>query len=425
MIDKFGKLRLIIEKEVSIIKEIILLREQSSKEKDFIIKQIESLKGFFEKINEELLHSLEEISEDAGGIFSDFPENIPFEGEKIELAPLGKNGKRKSHRWGSLEKETIKRLRKIKKENKKKKIIKPKPYVKASNQMFFNYAQRLSKNKFFDKVKTSLEKTNMQYTTEGYLSVIFFNTFLSAIFGVLLYILLLFLKINSSDMSISFSTNGILMKSIELFPIIFLLPIVVFFISYFYPSSEADSEREKINQELPFVIGDLNSVAESLVNPANMFRIIINTKEYPSTKKEFIKLINEIDGYGLDLISALKIIAKKSPSKELAEILNGLATTISTGGNLTEFLRGKSKKLILEYKLRRKRFTKFAGSFMEIYISLILAAPMILMLLLIMMRISNFGLKFSVSSITIMVVSVVSVMNIFSVIFLNVKTSRL
>ena len=247
MTDRFGKLRSIVEKEASIIREITLLHKQSPENKNFIIKQIESLKELFEKFNESFFHSLKEISQKTEDVFSDFSENIPFEGEIIEFAPLGKDGKRKEHKWTPLEKETIRRLRKMGKENKKKRVLKPKPYVKASNKMFFNYSQKLSKKDFFSKVRDSLEKTNMQYTTEGYLSVIFFNTFLSAIFGFLLYILLLFLKIDFSNMNISFSTSGMLMKALEFFPIIFLIPTIVFFISYFYPSSEADRKSTRLN----------------------------------------------------------------------------------------------------------------------------------------------------------------------------------
>ncbi len=124
---------------------------------------------------------------------------------------------------------------------------------------------------------------------------------------------------------------------------------------------------------------------------------------------------------GHDLITSLRNVAFKSPSKKLGELLNGLATTITSGGNLPEFFNKRAESYLFDYKLEREKYTKMAETFMDIYISVVIAAPMILMLLLMMMKISGFGIPLSTSAITIIMILGVCVVNIGFLTFLSLR----
>ncbi len=60
---------------------------------------------------------------------------------------------------------------------------------------------------------------------------------------------------------------------------------------------------------------------------------------------------------------------------------------------------------------------------MDIYISVVIAAPMILMLLLIMMKISGLGIGFSTGMIGLIMALGVSMINVVFLVFLNVRGS--
>lgn len=166
------------------------------------------------------------------------------------------------------------------------------------------------------------------------------------------------------------------------------------------------------------------AISGSMIDPSKIFNIIISTKEYPYLSKEFTKVINEINIYGYNFVSALRNAAFNSPSKKLSELFSGLATTINSGGDLPEFFDERSKTLLFEHKLEREKYTKAAETFMDIYISVVIAAPMILMLLLMMMKVSGLGLSFSTSTITLMMVLGVTVINIFFITFLHMKKTE-
>jgi flagellar protein FlaJ len=190
---------------------------------------------------------------------------------------------------------------------------------------------------------------------------------------------------------------------------------------YSYPSLEKKSAESAIDQELPFATIHMAAISGSMIDPSKIFSIMISTKEYPHIEKELVKLMNEINIYGYDLVSALRNIAFNSPSKKLAELFNGLATTINSGGNLPDFFNKRAETLLFEYKLEKEKSNKAAETFMDIYISVVIAAPMILMLLLMMMKISGLGLSLSTSLITLIMVLSVAVVNVVFIVFLHLK----
>lgn len=200
-----------------------------------------------------------------------------------------------------------------------------------------------------------------------------------------------------------------------------MFPILTFLLMYFYPSTERSSIEKRINQELPFATINMAAISGSMIDPTKIFSIIVVTKEYPTLEREFLKIINGVNIMGYDLVTILKNSAFNSSSKKLRDLFNGLATTISSGGDMPKFFDERAKSLLFEYNLEREKSNKAAETFMDIYISVVIAAPMILMLLLIIMQVSGLGIALSSSAITIIVVLGVLLINIVFLSFLHIR----
>jgi len=199
------------------------------------------------------------------------------------------------------------------------------------------------------------------------------------------------------------------------------VPTATFFSVYFYPSTEKNSIAKKIEQELPFAVIHMSAISGSGIEPAEIFKIITVSREYPFIRKELRKILNQINLYGYDLVTALNNVIKTSPSQRLAELFAGLSTTISSGGSLTDFFQKRAETLLVDYRLEREKYTKIAETFMDIYISVVIAAPMILMLLLIMVSISGFQVPFSPGEMTAIIVLVIAVINLIFIGVLQLK----
>ncbi|HEA46500.1 MAG TPA: hypothetical protein ENH99_01840 [Candidatus Pacearchaeota archaeon] len=446
-----GKLKESIAKERKIVNEITSLfnhikRADSPEERKMISSQITSLKVSLGKEGQTVLNAAGKIS-----LFKQLNKNVPAKVpaspihnfNKSPKTPVGspspthnvqtgypiipvgnpsmKEGKDKM-KLGSLEKIALKRFKKKKEEKPKvKKQRKVNKYVQISSRFFYNFSNSLIKKGKFREMRRDLVKANLGFVPANYISMMFFTTLLSIFFAFFVMLFFLFFNFTMQVPFIVPAAESLAIRFLKVFWIMILIPVAVTGFTYFYPSLEKKSLESKIDQEIPFATIHMSSISGSMIEPSKIFSIIISTKEYPFLEKEFTKLQNEINIYGYDLVTALRNRAFNSPSRKLSELFNGLATTITSGGKLSDFFEKRSEGLLFEHRLNKEKESKAAETFMDIYISVVIAAPMILMLLLMMMRISGLGISLSTTAITLIMILGVSLINVLFITFLHLK----
>lgn len=331
---------------------------------------------------------------------------------------------KKEFRLKDIEKNTIKRLKKKEKKSVQKKVSKPDFLISTSNRLFSNLSNSLIKSGKFSRLKRDLVKGNFPYLLKTYISLMFSYTIISFFIGILLMTFFLFFNLSGVPPYISISSESIISRIAKVVWIPIMLPLLTFFVAYIYPSLERGSAERKIDNELPFAVIHMSAISGSNIEPSKIFQIIISTREYPALEKELYKIINEMNVFGKDMVSALREASRKCPSKKLSDLFNGIATTVTSGGSLSNFFDKRASSLLLDYRLDREKDTKSAETFMDIYISIVIAAPMILMLLLIMMKISGIGIALSTGMITLLMIAAVIVINIGFMTLLHLKQNK-
>lgn len=412
-----------IEKNKKRLNELI-----NSEEKMLVENQLKSLQNNLKIINQKVGDSLKNLTfSTALEIEKKLPkEKIKDEKDESTKKFASKGGKvfdLKQISPRGLEKETIRRLKKTEEESKKKKQKDKSTYSQIASKFFSKSSRKFLGQKTFQKMEDDLMKANLNFTPRGYVSVIFLTTFLSILAAGFLFLFFLFFNFGATLPIITRAVEPLTERFMKVVWILFLVPIGTFLMMYVYPSLERKAAGESIDRELPFATIHMAAISSSMINPINIFRIISSTKEYPALDKEFTKMINEINIYGYDLVSALKNTAKNSPSKRLSELLNGLATTINSGGDLPKFFEKRSETLLFNYRIRQQKESKSAETFMDIYISIVIAAPMILMLLMMIMKISGLGIAMSIGLISLLMILGVTIVNAIFLTFLHLKKS--
>jgi archaeal flagellar protein FlaJ len=426
MVNNILDVEKLIEKEITALNEIIKLNKNKESDKKMNLNQITLLENFIKETNKEVLLKLEEINL-TRSLKEQVNSNIDFEKYSEPLASkqkISNFGIKQNFKLDALDEDTIKRLNKKEKVLEIKQDRKPNGYVSLANKLFSETSDKLLKEPSFDIVKRDLIKSNLPFLAKSYVSIILLTTVLSLVVGFFVMIFFLFFNLSSFIPFIEASTEAFSTRIIKVIWIPVFLPIVTFLIMYLYPSLEKSSLESRINHELPFATIHMSAISGSNVEPSKIFEIIISTKEYPYLEKEFHKVTNEMNIFGRDLVSALRITSFNCPSKKLSELYNGLATTITSGGDLAEFFDKRSSSLLFDYRIEREKETKSAETFMDIYISVVIAAPMILMLLLIMMKVSGIGISFSTGMITLMMIAAVSVINVGFLALLQMKQQK-
>jgi len=285
-------------------------------------------------------------------------------------------------------------------------IQKPSYIAHISSRLFRGLSEKISGN--FGSVKDDLGKANIRFTIITYLSIaLFFSalTFFTSLIAIIVLIILDF-------------------DYIVWVWVPFVLTGLCFVLFYVYPSLEKASVEKKINSELPFAAIYMAAIAGSDIEPTKIFKIIAKSPEYKNVGFEMKKVINQVEIYGYDLVTALKNASKLTSNKELAELFSGLATNVMSGGSLKSYLEKKAENFLVDYKLERQKYSRLAETFMDIYISILVAAPMVLMMLVVVMNLTELGEGLSFNVIVILSIIAVVFVNIIFLIVLQLKQPK-
>ncbi|MCS7106232.1 MAG: type II secretion system F family protein [Candidatus Aenigmarchaeota archaeon] len=229
--------------------------------------------------------------------------------------------------------------------------------------------------KLFSFLKECLVKSEIKIPVRSYVSVSILTTiivFISTL--IIFYSLYFFLKLPEF-----------------FFPIyVILMPLTFSFIClftlFFSPYQIMQSKRKNIETNLPFVLTHMSAIAESGVPPYVVFKIISNFKEYGEIAKEMKKIVRNIEVFGTDPVTAAKEVAKRTPSESLRQLLLGFVTTTEAGGSMKEYLKTSGVRALFEWRIRRERFLQQLTTYAEIYIGLLIAAPLFIISLFAVMN---------------------------------------
>jgi flagellar protein FlaJ len=151
---------------------------------------------------------------------------------------------------------------------------------------------------------------------------------------------------------------------------------------YFYPGFVVYSRGNKIDANLTTIANFMSVLASSGMPAESIFRSLGRVGEEFGVSKEVGGIIRDIELMGLDLHAALKKAAERSPSRALGTMLDGVVTTSHMGGDLALYLRDESDKYRRERMLNMKHFLDNLGLIAEAYITFMVAAPLMLIVML-------------------------------------------
>lgn len=222
---------------------------------------------------------------------------------------------------------------------------------------------------YFDSLKHLLRQADMDYNVYEYLCFAVFASFIG--FLVSLIGLSVILSLNLPLLAYSYS-------------LAIILSLVVgggiLGLSYYYPSLKAKGIKSKIDKGLPFAVFYMATTASSGSHPVNIFKML--SLRGGVIGSEANKIYTSVQTLGMDINTALQRAATRTPSKEFAELLWGMISIITTGGNLEEYLRGRTKTAMTQYRRALNDYAKTISLYTEIYITLIIVGSIFFIILI-------------------------------------------
>ncbi|MFH8039226.1 MAG: type II secretion system F family protein [Candidatus Aenigmatarchaeota archaeon] len=158
--------------------------------------------------------------------------------------------------------------------------------------------------------------------------------------------------------------------------------VMIFFIVLNYPKAVAKSISKEVDSYLPFLALNMSLLASAKI-PFDRIILMIGRFKLPKkVEKEISPLVYDIANFGLDVRRAIDREIERVASENFKELLYGISSLLKSGGDLSSFLREKSKTYILEYRRKLMEFARKLGVFTQIYLMLIIVASIFLTILL-------------------------------------------
>ncbi len=262
----------------------------------------------------------------------------------------------------------------------------------------------------FQSVKENLPKSGIKTPFRTYSSTIMLTTF------AVYFLSLIFFVVAFQIMEIT-----MLMRIVYTLFIPVVLAMVAFAVMLYYPSYKGNERNRSIEVNLPFVLTHMGSIAESGIPPYVIFKLIGNFEEYGEIAIEMRKIVRNIDVFGLDPISAVREVAKRTPSEELRQVLMGFVTTTESGGDVKVYLRNAGQQALFEWRQKREKFLQQLSAYAEFYVGILIAAPLFIISLfsvmnLISPNIGGFNLLFLMK---LSIYALIPVLNIAFLLFMR------
>ncbi len=214
--------------------------------------------------------------------------------------------------------------------------------------------------------KSTLLKSDIKILSRTYLSMVFFSGSLASTIVLLVTLIISF-----------FSQVSMLIAFSRAIGLSILSGALISLVVYFYPYMIISGRNKQINNDLPFVIIHMAAVSGSGAQPISIFNLVLNSRDYKGLEKEIRKIVNYVNLFGYDLTTALRNVAATTPNQRFRELLTGIVATLETGGDLKDYLKGKADEALTTYKLERKKHVSQISTFSDIYISILIAAPLL------------------------------------------------
>jgi flagellar protein FlaJ len=173
--------------------------------------------------------------------------------------------------------------------------------------------------------------------------------------------------------------------SVVFFPV--FVASIVFIVFYLYPVERERSRQKSIENNLPFAITHMTAISSSGIPTEFMFELLTGFKEYGEITQDSKLIMRNIKTFGMSSVDAIKDVADRTPSQGFRELLLGIVSTIESGGNLIEYLKGMSDKSLFDYRIKREKYLKTLSTYADIYTALLVAAPLMMLSMLATMSI--------------------------------------
>ncbi|MCX6694491.1 MAG: type II secretion system F family protein [Methanomicrobiales archaeon] len=178
----------------------------------------------------------------------------------------------------------------------------------------------------------------------------------------------------------------LLMQAVAILISFLLGAVIAYSLALRYPSLVKKNRATRINLSLHTAVAYMYAMRRGGAQLLVIFRSISdNAKIYGEVALEFRQMVRDADIFGYDVITAIHHLMETTPSIKMKEFLEDMVSVVESGGDLTTFLSGRVRLYQEDARFEQRQFLNFLGMIAESYVSLFVAGPLFLIIIMVVM----------------------------------------
>lgn len=165
-----------------------------------------------------------------------------------------------------------------------------------------------------------------------------------------------------------------------------IIPFLTWKISLKLPSWKIKTVAPKIDRALPYASSFVAAMAAANATPEKIFKALASPDSkriYGPISDEAALVYRDVNYLGKDMVSSLKMAVERAPSEKLAEFMQGIVGTMTSGGNLKLYFLNRAEYYSQENRVRVRRVIETLALFAESYVVSAVAMPIFIMIIMV------------------------------------------
>jgi len=233
-------------------------------------------------------------------------------------------------------------------------------------------------------LEDNLLKAHIKLRPEEYLANAWLNTTIAAVGSVvgafLVLLLLVLLKA-----SITLITVG--------FALVAVVPGLLAYAAYFgvpllyrgKAGALAKKRGKQVDKKITGSMSFISAMASADVPVDVIFKELSKQPVYGEVAKEAEWITRDTELLGVDILTAIRNAAGRSPSNKFQDFLQGVVTTSTSGGQLKPYFLMKAEQFEKEDRLEMRKRMETLGMLAESFVTVVVAFPLFLVVIMAIM----------------------------------------
>jgi flagellar protein FlaJ len=162
-----------------------------------------------------------------------------------------------------------------------------------------------------------------------------------------------------------------------------LLAVGYYWARWQYLDQRATSRANAIEASIPRTVAFVFALSRSGMSfPQVLDTLTRNRRVYGEAATEIGVAVRDMQTFGTDILTALQRVSRRTPSDNMAEFTENLASVLGSGRSLSAFLRDQYERYQEQAEAQQQQYLELLSTFAEAYVTVLVAGPLFLITVL-------------------------------------------